>query len=766
MYAEKLSARLLRESDDRYHHLFELSPDGILIQTNGKIVLVNDACAKLLGVTHPAKIVGQSVFDFIPPTSLERVHASIKELQACKIGLVRFEDRLLKADGTSVDVEITVTSYRHENEKGFQLVLRDSTERNRSELAVADHDRRFRALIENSSDLIAIVDSRGTITYANPNVERILGYEPSEFLNRDIREFLCPDDLTVALTMLAPAANTVGTSNNSAELRYRHKNGNWLLLETITKNVLDDPLIGGIIINARDITGRQQILHELQFKNAVLTTQQQVSPDAILVVNEQAEIISYNRQFVDLWKVPEEMVIAGIDAPVLQNVRGQVSDPAAFVTRVQFLYEHKDETSHEEIELKDGRTIDRYSSGMFGADSTYYGRVWFFRDVTERKGAEVTQRKLTRALTALSHCNDAIIHAIDENDLVRELCRIIVDIAGYRVACIGYAEGDAEKTVRQVAQWGYDDGCPEPCKTRSWADNELGSGPVGKAIRTRSIQLVQNVLEDPGYASWRDDAIRTGYGSVLAAPLQNNGSVFGALSIYAAERNGFDQEEVRLLGELADDLAFGIATLRVRAAHAQSAERLKRSMEGTISAMAATVDMRDPYTAGHQRRVAELAEAIARKLNLAEDEINGIRLAGIVHDLGKLTVPAEILSKPSRLTSLEYELIKTHAEAGYSILKEIDFPWPIAQIVYQHHERLDGSGYPRGLKDPEILIGAKILAVADTVEAMASHRPYRPGLGIERALEEISAHRGSSYDVAVADACIQLFRENQFAFSS
>jgi PAS domain S-box-containing protein/putative nucleotidyltransferase with HDIG domain len=764
MYAEKLSARLLRESDDRYHNLFELSPDGILIQAGGKIVLANGACAKLLGVTYPEKIVGKSVFDFIPATSRESVHASIKDLEVRKIGLVRFEDRLLKADGSSVDVEITATSCRHENEKGFQLVLRDLTERKRAELALADGDRHFRALIENSSDLIVIVDPRGTITYASPNVERILGYELSDFLNRDIREFLRPDDLTVALSTLAPAANMVGTSNNSAELRYRHKNGNWLLLETLTKNALDDPLIGGIIINARDITGRQQILHELQFKNAVLTTQQQVSPDAILVVNEQAEIISYNRQFVDLWKLPEEMVIAGVDAPVLQNVRGQVRDPIAFVTRVQYLYEHKDENSHEEIELKDGRTIDRFSSGMFGADSTYYGRVWFFRDVTERKRAEFTQRKLTRALMALSQCNDAIIHAIDENDLVRELCRIIVEIAGYRVACIGYAEHDAEKTVRQIAQWGYDGGCLEQ-RRRSWADNEFGRGPVGTAIRMRSIQLVQNVLDDPDYAPWRDDAIWAGYGSVLAAPLENNGNVFGAISIYAAERNGFDQTEVRLLGELADDLAFGIATLRVRAAHAQSAERLKRSMEGTIAAMAATVDMRDPYTAGHQRRVAELAVAIARKLNLSEDEIHGIRLAGIVHDLGKLTVPAEILSKPSRLTSLEYELIKTHAEAGYSILKEIDFPWPIAQIVYQHHERLDGSGYPRGLKDSDILIGAKILAVADTIEAMASHRPYRPGLGIEKALEEISANRGSSYDVAVADACVQLFRDNQFAFS-
>ena len=176
--------------------------------------------------------------------------------------------------------------------------------------------------------------------------------------------------------------------------------------------------------------------------------------------------------------------------------------------------------------------------------------------------------------------------------------------------------------------------------------------------------------------------------------------------------------------------------------------------------------MRDPYTAGHQRRVGELAAAIAQELGLSDDKIHGLRLAASIHDLGKIKVPAEILAKPGKLTNIELMLIKAHAQAGYDILKDIAFPWPIATIVWQHHERLDGSGYPLGLKDDQILFESRIMAVADVVEAMASHRPYRPSLGMEATLAEIERGRGSAYDPAVVDACLKVIREGRFAFTS
>lgn len=196
-----------------------------------------------------------------------------------------------------------------------------------------------------------------------------------------------------------------------------------------------------------------------------------------------------------------------------------------------------------------------------------------------------------------------------------------------------------------------------------------------------------------------------------------------------------------------------------------SAKRLEHNLLQIIETIASTVEMRDPYTAGHQRRVAQLAVAIAKELQLPEEQVEGIHLASVVHDVGKIRVPAEILSKPGQLSGLEFTIIKEHAQSGHEILKSIDFPWPIAQIVLQHHERLDGSGYPQALKSSQILIEAKILTVADVVEAMSSHRPYRPGLGLEAALEEITLNKGTLFDPAVVEACIRLFRERGFSFS-
>ena len=198
----------------------------------------------------------------------------------------------------------------------------------------------------------------------------------------------------------------------------------------------------------------------------------------------------------------------------------------------------------------------------------------------------------------------------------------------------------------------------------------------------------------------------------------------------------------------------------------QAVEKLLSAMQGTIQAIALTVETRDPYTAGHQRRVTTLAISIATKMARSEELIQGISMAGIVHDIGKIYVPAEILSKPTRLSKIEFDMIKEHCQAGYDILKSVEFPWPIAQIILQHHERMDGSGYPSCLSGEDILLEARILAVADVVEAMASHRPYRPALGLDKALEEITQDKGKLYDPKVADACKKLFAEGRFKFES
>ncbi|WP_035074747.1 HD domain-containing phosphohydrolase [Maridesulfovibrio zosterae] len=195
-----------------------------------------------------------------------------------------------------------------------------------------------------------------------------------------------------------------------------------------------------------------------------------------------------------------------------------------------------------------------------------------------------------------------------------------------------------------------------------------------------------------------------------------------------------------------------------------SLKQLHRTFDETVVSLTAMSEKRDPYTSGHQQRVAQLACAIAKKMNLTEKEIHCIRIAGILHDIGKISIPAEILSKPTRLTDLEMGLMKTHSEAGYEILKGISFPWPVAKIVLQHHERMDGSGYPKGLSADRILMEAKIIAVADVVEAMSSHRPYRAALGLQLAMDEIIRGRGTVYDAMVVDACTQVIENDNFSF--
>jgi putative nucleotidyltransferase with HDIG domain len=239
--------------------------------------------------------------------------------------------------------------------------------------------------------------------------------------------------------------------------------------------------------------------------------------------------------------------------------------------------------------------------------------------------------------------------------------------------------------------------------------------------------------------------------------------------VQARERDAFPPVHAEFLGHFADDLAFGLRSRRAQAAleaglleRERNAEALRNVLEQTVTAIAATVECRDPYTANHESRVAALAVAIGTELGLDAHRLEGLRLAGMLHDVGKIKVPVEYLTRPGKLSKLEFEVIKVHPEVGHDILAAIPFPWPIADIVWQHHECLDGSGYPRGLRGDEILLESRILTVADIVESMSSARPYRAPLGVDVALEEITSQSGIRYDSAVVGACIRVVREKGF----
>jgi len=389
----------------------------------------------------------------------------------------------------------------------------------------------------------------------------------------------------------------------------------------------------------------------------------------------------------------------------------------------------------------------------------------------EKSLHEQTQKELlrvTRALKALSICNRTLMRAENVSGFLKQICCDIISQREYRLAWIGFAEHDEQKTVRPVAQCGYEEGYLDTVNI-TWADTERGQGPTGTAIRTGKPVIAKDIPTNQTFAPWRAEAVKRGYASSIALPLISGKRILGSLNIYAAEPDAFDADEVNLLTELGNNVTYGIGALEMRAKREQaeaglkeSLGKLKKALNGTIYALTEILQRRDPYTAGHQERVAELACAIAREMGLSEDRIEGIRMAGLLHDIGKIHVPYEILARPGRISDLETDIIETHARVGYEILKTIEFPWPVLDTILQHQERLDGSGYPAGLSGDRILLEARILAVADVVEAMSSHRPYRPTLGMDMALKEISDYRDIRYDADAVDACLRLFNEKGY----
>jgi response regulator RpfG family c-di-GMP phosphodiesterase len=372
------------------------------------------------------------------------------------------------------------------------------------------------------------------------------------------------------------------------------------------------------------------------------------------------------------------------------------------------------------------------------------------------------------ALEAYANAAKCLRHAKTPQELIEGICEGITKLDVYLLAWVGLAENNADKTVSIAGAFGqakpYTQGL-----TVSWDKNKAtGKGPCGRAITSGEIQLVCNIDDDHLFAPWSERAKFYGVESYIAVPIFDDGTAIGALLVYANITNAFNLPEISLFESLAQEIGHGLASfkqetqLKQEKIRRESAQRkLLESLELTITAMSSTMEMRDPYTSGHQQQVAKISVAIAQSLNLTEDQIHGLKMAALVHDIGKVAIPYELLTKPTQLSPLEYELMKEHVNNGYKILKDIPFVWPIADMVRQHHERSDGTGYPLGLKGDQILEEAKILAVADIIDSMSSHRPYRPALGVEKAIDEIQRRAGHDLDKNVVDAAIRLYESGE-----
>ena len=544
----------------------------LLTATDGSILDANDAALRAYGRSH-TEMLARNVSEVRAPET--QIHYA-EARETSSLGKL-FETAHLRRDGTQFPVLVWWTPVRIGNEHAVLEIVHDVTEQKRDEQAIRDSEARYRALADKSPVGI-FVSHDGRVVLANPACARMFGASTAEDLvGMSDLELFHPDSREEIRERIHEGSESLPVADATG-LRL---DGTSISVE-VTAAPLPQEGEGAVQVVLRDITDRKQAEQELQFRNMILSTEQEASLDGILVVDQDARILSYNQRLIDLWHIPDEIVESGVDEQLLEFNADQMADKPSFLEKVRYLYDHPLESSEDEIVLADGRVFGRHSAPMCGPSQEYLGRIWFFRDITE----------------------------------VKRMQQTLLD----------------------------------------------------------TVTSITDVI-------------------------------------------------------------------------------------GTVS------EMRDPYTAGHQRRVAELAVAIARDMGMAEPDIIELRNAGLLHDVGKISVPAEILTRPGSLSPTESDLVRQHAEAGYRILRSARVPGRVAELVYQHHERCDGSGYPRGLSGDALLDGTKVLMASDVIEAMTSQHPYRGALEMDVALAEIEGGAGTLYDRGVADSCIRVIRENGFTFS-
>lgn len=429
-------------------------------------------------------------------------------------------------------------------------------------------------------------------------------------------------------------------------------------------------------------------------------------------------------------------------------------------------------TARSELRLETGEVFLSRNFPVYNEANEYHHSLHILEDVTQVKQAERSVRRTRQALKVVTACIHEMLLANDEPKMLQTLCRVAVESGGYRLAWVGNAEHDENKTVRPVASHGQKKDVP-PLPNPTWADTESGHGPIGIAIRTGKTCIAQDFIHDPQFGFFHSYAAKNNLASVVGLPLYEGKSVWGGLVLCSDESFAFSKEEVAVLEVLSASVAFGVTAFRIRAEHMASLQEstrridgLRNNLEDIIVAMGTAIEKRHPYAIGHHRRVGEICMALALEMGLPDEQAYGVRLAGMVHDVGDIQVPEEIFCKTGELTEDERMQIERHPQVGHDILSGLNLPWPIVQAVLQHHERLDGSGYPKGLKGDELLLEAKIIAVADTIQAVAyAQRPDHPRLGLSAALAEVERNKGTLYDEVVVDAALRLFREKGYEVS-
>lgn len=710
----RMSSEALSASEDKFRTLVENINDVMYtLDAEGRILYASPAVERYTKYKI-AELIGQSFMPLIHPDDLPGLLGSFDRLLSGR--LEPWEFRILDKDGSIIWVRSSSRPVYNEGKiVEINALMTDITEHKQTEFALRESDERLKLTLEAVNEGVFEWTIPENKAVYSPSSYTMLGYEPYEFPQDPPawKGLIHPDDVEEGEREVRD--HIENGEGYSVEVRMRAKSGEWRWILVRGRAVEKDA--GGKAVRMvgthSDITSRKQAEQLLSRQREEYRTILDSVPLMIAYVDKNGRIIRINKAGADALGMPPKQVVGKTfddffppdqAALFLKHNREVMDTKTPLIGRVL------------QVMLPTGKAIWIQADIVPYLDGTgnSIGSIFVVMDITGRKAAEEALQESGERFRNMANLLPQTIFETDEKGNFT-----FVSSQGYQT--FGYTEADIA-TGMNVLQTIVPD------------DHQRAVASIARRIGGEKFPPNE-------YTAITKDG-RTFPVLVYADPILKGGVYAGmrGMLIDITERKQMEQNLE------------------------ESIDRLHKTLSDAVVTMGAIVEMKDPYTAGHQLQVARLAAAIAQEMDLPEAQVNTLRIAAAIHDIGKIYVPSDILAKPGKLGALEVSIIRTHAQGSYDILKNIDFGGPVAQIALQHHERLDGSGYPQGLKEKEIMLEAKILAVADVVEAMASHRPYRPSLGIDKTLEEIKQNKGRLYHPAAVDACLKLFNENRFQF--
>jgi len=715
--------------------LFRNSPAGIYITRNGKFIYTNIEFRHVTGYSQD-ELYGKDYRRLINPRYRQKPKQNIASLFA-EDDEASHEFKITTRDSKKRWVSEKITYFKY---GGNWLTLGhwlDISEHHAVENAWREAERRFQSAFEDLSSGLTIISTDGIFLKANKSFYDMIGYEEKEVLESRFDEVLHPDDRR-ACSDLMQLFVSLEKPEVPVKKRLLCKDGRtvWVAMSiSLIGDSQEDPSY--FMVHFQDITEQKRVEEGLKEEDQLYHSLINTSLEPIAVLDLDLHVTHVSQKFLSMLAYVKNSDLLGkkIGGFIIPGERdkGEIQILEMIIQGIPGKLECG-------LLKNDGGTlpVEMNISWINNDKGTPMCVVCSLRDQSEQKQADAVAREvMSQASTALQSTATAIL-ILNEDTTIAMVNAAFEKMTGYTREEIEGKKSWIEFVARE----------DQARLKRYYLMRRLdpGSAPDTYQFKLTDRQgNVKNVLINVSPIP--------GANKTVAALLEQNGFQVVDIEKYEQEKRALRESEERchLLADNVKDAQ-------------ENLSKLEKTVNGTIEAMARIEEMRDPYTSGHQERIAMLVGAIAREMGLPDDQVKGIVFAARIHDIGKVYVPMEILGKPGKLNEIEWQIIRTHAEGSYNVLKSIEFRWPIAEAVLQHHERLDGSGYPKGLTGKDIILEAKILMVADVVEAMASYRPYRPSMGIEAALEEIGRNSGVLYDVDVVKTCIKLFREKGFSF--